>query len=106
MNSSNNRLAVAILGLGVVSLLAWDLSRAPSEQVSAVVLLRGIDIYRVTASPVMKRAGVRCRFEPSCSLYAERVVERHGALIGGIQAAYRVARCGPWTPEGTLDPPD
>ncbi|MEJ2085885.1 MAG: membrane protein insertion efficiency factor YidD [Acidobacteriota bacterium] len=94
------------LGLGVLALVAWDLSREPSRQVSAALMLRGIDLYQVTASPVLGRAGVRCRFEPSCSVYAERVIERHGALIGGFQAARRVARCGPWTPVGTLDPPD
>lgn len=97
---------MATIGLVVVTLFAWDLSREPGEQMSAALLLRGIDLYQVTASPVLKRAGVRCRFEPSCSLYAERTIEHHGALIGGIRAAYRVARCGPWTPEGTLDPPD
>ena len=85
--------------------LAWDLSRPPGEQATAGILLRGIGIYQATLSPRMERVGVNCRFEPSCSLYAEAVIRRHGALVGGWRAAWRVLRCGPWTPDGTVDLP-
>ena len=34
-----------------------------------------------------------CRFEPSCSAYAEEAIRRHGALKGAVLAAKRIARC-------------
>lgn len=93
------------LGLVVVLALAWDLSREPPRQASARVLLTGIDLYQATLSPRLPAAGVSCRFQPSCSRYAESVIRRDGALPGGLRTVGRIARCGPWTPEGTEDPP-
>ena len=37
--------------------------------------------------------------------YSEAVIGRDGAAVGGWRALRRLARCGPWTPEGTSDPP-
>lgn len=65
--------------------------------VARAVLLVLIDAYRVTLRPVM---GPACRFAPSCSLYAEQAIRRHGALVGVWLAARRVARCHPWNPGG------
>jgi uncharacterized protein len=48
---------------------------------------------------------VRCRFEPSCSRYAEGAIRKDGALVGAARATWRVLRCGPWTEAGTYDPP-
>ncbi|HEX6296401.1 MAG TPA: membrane protein insertion efficiency factor YidD [Burkholderiales bacterium] len=56
--------------------------------------------YRWGISPVLPRT---CRFHPSCSEYAEEALERHGAWRGGLLAARRVCRCGPWHPGG-FDP--
>jgi putative membrane protein insertion efficiency factor len=44
-----------------------------------------------------------CRFEPSCSRYAEEAVRRHGAGRGAALALRRLARCHPFRPGG-LDP--
>jgi putative membrane protein insertion efficiency factor len=41
-----------------------------------------------------------CRYEPSCSHYAEEAVRRHGVLRGSWMAARRVARCHPWAAGG------
>lgn len=41
-----------------------------------------------------------CRYEPSCSRYAEEAVRRHGVLRGSWMAARRVARCHPWAAGG------
>jgi len=89
----------------VVAVLALDLARAPERQVSARVLVASIHLYQATLSPLLARAGTRCRFEPSCSHYAEGAIRKDGALVGSARAAWRVLRCGPWTPAGTVDPP-
>lgn len=86
-------------------LLGLDLLRAPQNQLGNRFLLGAIDVYQATASPLMPKAGVRCRFQPTCSRYAEGALHRHGALVGSGKAVWRILRCGPWTPAGTVDPP-
>ena len=63
-----------------------------------------IDQYRSHISPHL-RGFVTCRFEPSCSLYGRESIRKYGLLIGGAKTAWRIARCGPWTPLHTPDPP-
>ena len=96
-----------LLALLVVlaALIAWDVSRPPSRQHSARFLLAAITSYQARFSPWLPALGVRCRFEPTCSRYAQAVIARHGALAGLPRAGWRIARCGPWTPLGTQDPP-
>ena len=89
----------------VVLLLGVDLLRAPERQLTARALLAAIDAYQATLSPVLGQTGASCRFEPTCSRYAEGAIREDGALVGGMRAAWRVARCGPWTEAGTHDPP-
>jgi len=67
--------------------------------------LAGIRGYQRTLSPLAARAGLRCRFAPTCSRYAETVIARDGIVRGGWKAMKRVARCGPWTRMGTRDEP-
>jgi uncharacterized protein len=69
------------------------------------VALAGIHGYQRFLAPLAADAGIRCRFSPSCSVYAEVVVERDGVVRGGWLTLNRIARCGPWTPMGTLDAP-
>jgi putative component of membrane protein insertase Oxa1/YidC/SpoIIIJ protein YidD len=92
-------------GVALVALLALDLARAPAEQWTARAELAAIARYRAWLSPVLARGGVRCRFEPSCSRFAEGAIRADGALVGTLRAGWRVLRCGPWTPAGTVDPP-
>jgi putative membrane protein insertion efficiency factor len=94
----------AVLAVLLV-VLALDLAQPPADQLSARFLLAGIDLYQATLSPRLGATGVRCRFEPSCSRYAEGAIREDGALVGSARAAWRIARCGPWTPSGTVDPP-
>ncbi|MEO7994765.1 MAG: membrane protein insertion efficiency factor YidD [bacterium] len=37
-----------------------------------------------------------CRFQPSCSHYAESAFQEHGVLKGGMLAIWRLVRCNPW----------
>ncbi len=96
----------AFLGAALlVALAGWDLSRPPAAQWLARAELVGIAAYRRWLSPALGAAGVRCRFEPSCSRYAEAAIRADGALVGATRALGRIARCGPWTAAGTVDPP-
>jgi putative membrane protein insertion efficiency factor len=99
------RRAALLVTLVLVALLAADLSRAPDSQLTGRALVIAIHGYQRALSPVVSTLGGQCRFRPSCSHYAETVIARHGALEGSRLAAWRVLRCGPWTPMGTIDPP-
>jgi len=63
-----------------------------------------IDQYRAHVSPHL-RGFVTCRFVPTCSYYGRESIRKHGLVIGGAKAVWRIARCGPWTPLHTPDPP-
>ena len=96
----------ALVALGVAAaLLAFDLARAPERQWTAAAEIAAIHAYQRTLSPLLARGGVACRFRPSCSHYAEGAIRRDGALVGTLRAGWRILRCGPWTPAGTVDPP-
>jgi hypothetical protein len=97
-------LAAAVLGFAGFG-LGLDLAAPPGSGHVAALLVGGVELYQATLSPLVARAGIVCRFEPSCSHYAVAVLERHGALGGSWRAAWRLLRCGPWTPAGTVDPP-
>ena len=94
-----------MLVLLAVAAGAWDLSRPPADQRATAAALWAIHAYQRTISPAIGAAGVTCRFTPTCSRYGEVVIRRHGILKGGWLAMTRIARCGPWTPAGTIDEP-
>lgn len=86
-------------------MLIHDVLVPPLSQWSNRLALGAIDLYQATASPMLPSVGVSCRFSPTCSRYAEAVLQRYGIFGGGARAAARILRCGPWTEPGTLDPP-
>lgn len=49
-------------------------------------------VYRNALSPMLPP---RCRYQPTCSQYAEEAVRRYGALKGGRLALKRILRCHP-----------
>ena len=65
-------------------------------QRALVLLVQG---YRLLLKPWLGNA---CRFEPTCSAYALRALQQHGALAGSALAAGRLMRCHPWC-EGGCD---
>lgn len=99
------RRKVWIVVLLLLLTLGLDLARPPRDQLSARALLGAIHVYQATLSPRLGALGVHCRFKPSCSHYAEGAIRKYGALTGSLKAVWRVLRCGPWTPAGTIDPP-
>ena len=64
------------------------------------ILLMTLRLYRRAVSPAV---GPCCRFEPSCSAYAEEAIHTHGVLHGMRLATWRVLRCHPFARAG-LDP--
>jgi len=81
-----------------------DWMRPPPQQVS-VVLYENIVIkgYRFFLQPLGKRY-IRCRFDPTCSVYSEQAMERHGFPKGLWLTTSRLFQCMPWVPYGTHDP--
>jgi uncharacterized protein len=64
------------------------------------LLIALIRIYRATLSGLL---GGQCRFEPSCSAYAEQAIRTRGSAVGSLLAMWRVLRCNPFGRPG-LDP--
>lgn len=42
----------------------------------------------------------RCRYEPTCSAYAEQAIRELGVLRGSVLAAWRILRCNPFSAGG------
>jgi putative membrane protein insertion efficiency factor len=64
------------------------------------VLLALVQFYRVFLSHFF---GGACKFDPSCSKYAQEAIARHGARRGVVLALRRLGRCRPFT-KGGFDP--
>lgn len=60
------------------------------------LFLLPVRLYQLCISPLL---GTRCRFEPSCSHYAQQAVAMHGAR-GLLLAAWRLLRCQPFARSG------
>jgi len=56
--------------------------------------------YGLMISPLL---GQNCRFEPSCSRFAEQALDHHGLASGAWMALKRLLRCHPWH-TGGFDP--
>jgi putative membrane protein insertion efficiency factor len=59
--------------------------------------MRLIGAYQRWISPFL---GNRCRFHPSCSVYASTAIEVHGAVRGSWLALRRLLKCQPFHPGG------
>ncbi len=78
--------------------LRWAVAGAGAlRELPRRVLLFLIAFYRAAISPLTPPA---CRFEPTCSVYAEEAIRRHGALRGGLLGLYRILRCNPFSRGG------
>ncbi len=65
-------------------------------------LCAAIGFYRRFISPL---SGPKCRYYPSCSMYAVIAVKRFGAARGFLLAGLRLLRCNPWSAGGIDDVP-
>ncbi len=102
---SGKRCVTTLVMLALALALVWDVNGPPEGQLTARLLIAGIHVYQATLSKAMPTLGVICRFEPTCSHYAEASIRRYGSAKGVWRSLTRLVRCGPWTPAGTEDPP-
>jgi len=56
-----------------------------------------IKIYQVLISPIFPAT---CRYQPTCSHYSKKALEKHGLLKGGKLALRRIFSCHPWGGSG------
>jgi len=68
-----------------------------------ILLLRAVRLLLVPFESIVSLTPRLCKYEPSCSHYAEEAVRRHGALRGLALALWRLVRCNPWS-RGGYDP--
>lgn len=64
-------------------------------------MLAAIRFYRVAISPYTRP---RCRYYPTCSVYAMQAIEKYGAAKGGWLALKRILRCHPFSRHNPYDP--
>jgi uncharacterized protein len=68
-----------------------------------ILVLRAI---RIALMPFVATTSITprvCKYEPTCSHYAEQAIRTHGPIKGMGLAVWRVLRCNPWS-RGGYDP--
>lgn len=75
--------------LYAISILNWTLTG---------ILLGLIQLYRWFLSPFIGR---QCRFQPTCSAYAQDALKQYGVVTGILLTANRLRRCHPIKALGT-----
>lgn len=61
------------------------------------ILLFLINLYSKYISPGLPRT---CRFYPTCSMYAQEAITKHGAVKGSYLSIKRILRCHPFSKGG------
>lgn len=61
-----------------------------------------LEISKVIARNLGLSTG-RCRYTPTCSLYAQQAFAKHGLLKGAWLSGQRLLKCHPWS-RGGYDP--
>jgi uncharacterized protein len=63
--------------------------------------MRWLSLVLRAIVPSLGAAGApTCKYHPSCSQYATDALRKHGVVRGSLKAAWRIARCHPWSPGG------
>jgi putative membrane protein insertion efficiency factor len=71
-----------------------------------LVVVAMLRLARLALTPFVAMTSITprvCRYEPTCSHYAEQAVRRHGVVRGLGLATWRLLRCNPWS-KGGYDP--
>jgi uncharacterized protein len=70
------------------------------------LLIWFLRLVRVAMIPFASMTSVTprvCKYEPTCSHYAEDAIRTYGPVRGLAMAAWRLLRCNPWS-KGGYDP--
>ncbi len=78
----------------VFALICADNLRDPPRQFTARALVAAIDGYKTHLAPSVPS---HCQFTPTCSQYARMAILNYGSIRGSLKAAWRIARCSPFT---------
>ena len=79
------------------------LASSPREHRGSVarrIAVAPIRAYQRVLSPAIP---ARCKYHPTCSVYAMQAIESYGILRGSVLAAWRLLRCNPFS-HGGYDP--
>ena len=87
-----------MLQSGFFSFFKWCMELF--SQLMRRIFLLAIQGYRFFLSPWL---GYHCRFEPTCSRYAEQAIENYGVFLGSFLSLKRLCRCHPFS-QGGCDP--
>lgn len=68
-----------------------------------ILVLRMVRLALVPFESMTSITPRLCKYEPTCSHYAEQAIRTHGPIKGLVLAAWRVLRCNPWS-RGGYDP--
>jgi putative membrane protein insertion efficiency factor len=60
--------------------------------------LGAVYVYRFSLGMLVPSG--TCKYHPSCSQYALDALRKHGVVRGSLRAAWRLARCNPWSHGG------
>ena len=80
-----------------------DSLRPPSQQICVRLFTAGVAIYHRYVDPLMSRY-IHCRYQPTCSRYAEEAVRKYGIARGLRLSFRRIRSCTRAVPMGTRDP--
>ncbi|MGH1541386.1 MAG: membrane protein insertion efficiency factor YidD [Arenicella sp.] len=67
------------------------------KKVIQLPILIAIYAYRLLISPWLVSS---CRYQPTCSEYAQTAFQRHGLFKGGYLTLIRLLKCHPWGGSG------
>ena len=104
MKSTRFRRYTLVAALVVLVIALHDFTVPSGHGLAARGALFVIDEYRAHISPRL-RGRVTCRFTPTCSAYGREAIRKYGFAKGSAKTVWRIARCAPWTPQGTRELP-
>ena len=81
----------------ITEALPSEAERSPRRSWLVSALSAALAFWHQWISPWL---GPACRFEPSCSCYAQQAIEKHGAGRGLWLGLRRLGRCHPFNPGG------
>jgi putative membrane protein insertion efficiency factor len=70
------------------------------------ILILMVRVGRIALTPFVAMTSITprvCKYEPTCSHYAEQAIRAHGPVRGLLMAGWRLLRCNPWS-RGGYDP--